>query len=336
MSHFSRPVTVLVTGSGGAAGVAVVRSLLAAGHRVISADCDPFAAGLYLVPEEDRVVLPRGDAPDFADRLLEEAVDRGVDVVIPTVDEELIVASRRRSAFYGAGVTVLVSATAALEGCLDKWRLIRLLEHVVPVPDSVLLDDAFDASARVYPLLVKPRTGRGGRGVTVVHDPAEIERMPCDGSLLVQEFLPGEEYSVDVLVDHSGRARASVPRLRIRIDSGVAVVARTVRDAELEAYGVAAATAAGIWGPANVQFRRDADGTPRLLEINPRFPGTLGVTIAAGVDLPALALADALGEPLASECGEFEEVGIVRFLDELVVPVAQLGEPRAWQSPVAA
>jgi carbamoyl-phosphate synthase large subunit len=116
---------------------------------------------------------------------------------------------------------------------------------------------------------------------------------------------------------------ASVPRLRARVDSGVSVGGRTVHDEELSSFGRAVAQATGITYVANVQCKRDAAGRPALLEVNPRMPGTLGLTIASGVDMPRLALAALLGQPLPATMS-FRERAVVRFLDERVIDPADI------------
>jgi carbamoyl-phosphate synthase large subunit len=126
-----------------------------------------------------------------------------------------------------------------------------------------------------------------------------------------------------VLAGADGHVIASVPRLRARVDSGVSVGGRTVHDAELESFGRAVAEATGITYVANVQAKRDAAGRPALLEVNPRMPGTLGLTIASGVDMPRLALAALLGRPVPASLG-FRERAMVRFLDERVIDPAEV------------
>ena len=91
-----------------------------------------------------------------------------------------------------------------------------------------------------------------------------------------------------MIADADGRVVAAVPRTRTRVDSGVSIAGRTVHDPELEETAAAVARAIGLVGVANVQLRRDRDGRPALLEVNPRFPGALPLTIAAGVDIPSL------------------------------------------------
>ncbi len=315
---------VLVSGAGGAAGIAVIRALGPAGHRIHAGDCDALATGLHLVAPDHRAVLPRGDDPGFSSAVLQLCLEREINVVIPTVDEELIALARSRPLFAEHGIIVLCPSADALERCLDKHALVEAVREVVACPRTELLDERFDSETWALPMIVKPRTGRGGEGFQVIEDAHSLALLPRDGNLIAQELLPGEEYSVDVLIDREGHVVAAVPRVRLRVDSGVAVVSRTLHDPELEHAAGRCARAAGIHGAANVQFRRDEQGTPRLLEINPRFPGTLAVTIASGVNLPALALADALGAGVPEDAGSFTPVGMVRMLSDTVVDAHEL------------
>ena len=111
-----------------------------------------------------------------------------------------------------------------------------------------------------------------------------------------------------------------MPRTRDRIDSGVAIAGRTVHDDGLIDEATRVAQMIGLQGIGNVQFRRAADGTPGLLEVNPRVPGTLTLTAAAGVDMCSLALADLLGGPVPDTV-EWDEVAVVRHLEDIVVPI---------------
>jgi carbamoyl-phosphate synthase large subunit len=128
---------------------------------------------------------------------------------------------------------------------------------------------------------------------------------------------------VDVLADAAGHVVASVPRVRERVDSGVSVAGRTMHDAELEQMGAAVATATGLTYIANVQFRRDAAGRPALLEVNPRVPGALPLTVASGVDMPRMALDSLRGRPLPQHA-EFSERAMVRFLDERFLDLSEI------------
>jgi len=319
-----RPLRVLVTGAGGPAAIAAMKSLAAdPSVELLAADMDPWAAGLYLVPSRARTLIPAGDAPDFTDVVLGRCRAFGVNVVLPTVDAELRPLARARAVFAAAGIDLLLAPAEALDVILDKLTLAQRCAGIVRVPRTELFDSLVDPAAWTYPVIVKPRTGSGSRGILQVGSAAELAALERSPRLLVQEFLPGEEYSIDVLADAGGHVIASVPRLRARVDSGVSVGGRTVHDTGLSSFGRAVAEATGITYVANVQCKRDAGGRPALLEVNPRMPGTLGLTIASGVDMPRLALAALRGEPVPAAMG-FRECAVVRFLDERVIDPADI------------
>lgn len=320
----TRPPRILVTGAGGAAAVTLLRSLASSAH-LVAADIDPVAVGLYLVAPDSRVILPRGDDPNFTSALLKEAIVNDVDLVIPTVDSELRGASAAREQFAAHGVRLLVESTSTLDTCLDKYELIQRCHDVVRTPRTILLtDDSAEEAASLLgsPLVVKPRRGSGGRGFEVIDDTAALDRLPRDGTILMQEYLPGDEYSIDVLASPDGHVVVAVPRRRDRVDSGIAVAGRTVRDKALEEFGTRVAAAIGATTVVNIQCRGAADGTPALLEVNARFPGTMALTMAAGVNMPALAVDAALGRPLPHQL-DFDEVAVVRHWADVVVPIEQ-------------
>ncbi|WP_299449985.1 ATP-grasp domain-containing protein [uncultured Serinicoccus sp.] len=319
-----RPV-VLVTGAGGAAAVTLIEAL-ADDWTVAAADLDPLAVGLYLVPVERRGLLPRGADPRFVDELLDLALRVGARLVVPTVDVELAGVAAARDRFAEHGIALLVEQPETLRLCLDKHLLMQHCAEVVRVPRTVLWDDRATA-AQVeeelgLPFIVKPRQGAGGRGFAVLHSAQELDLVPQDGTVIAQEHLPGEEFSIDVLGRPGGGPPvAAVPRRRDKVDSGIAVAGRTVADPELVAAGRAVAERIGVVGVVNVQVRRAADGTPALLEVNPRFPGTMSLTRAAGIDMPRLAAQAALGADLPKSL-DFTEVAVVRHWADVVVPVA--------------
>ena len=120
---------------------------------------------------------------------------------------------------------------------------------------------------------------------------------------------------------------AAVPRARLRVDSGVAVAGVTVHDDALIETASAVARAVGLTTVANVQLKYDAAGVPALLEVNPRFPGAMPLTIAAGVDMPSLTLDAVLGRPLPAHV-DFAEIANVRYLEDVFLPIDQVLKPR--------
>ena len=318
------PVTVLVTGAGGPAAVSVIKSLRAdPSVRLIAADMDAWAAGLYLLPPDARTLIPAGLDPDFVPVVLARCVALGVDVLIPTVDAEMRPLASARGEFAAAGIDMMLAPARALDLTLDKLALASCCDGQVLVPRTEPFDAAVEPGSWDYPVVVKPRTGSGSRDISVVVSRQELAGMDRSADFIVQEFLPGEEYSIDVLADAAGHVVASVPRVRARVDSGVSVAGRTMHDPGLEHFGAAVAATTGLTYIANVQARRDAAGRPALLEVNPRAPGALPLTMASGVNMPRLALDALRGRPVPGHV-DFHEVAMVRFLEERFMDLSEV------------
>ncbi|HQS17951.1 ATP-grasp domain-containing protein [Reyranella sp.] len=316
---------ILITGAGGAAAISVWKSL-GAGHELHMADMDPLAAGLYLVPEAQRLIIPRGDDPRLVDVLQDACRARGIEMLLPTVDSELFPVAMARERFEAAGVSLPISPAECLRLCRDKQLLLDRVKGEVPVPAFEPLTQEAADRVDAFPRFVKPRVGAGSRGVAKIVRREDLAQQPKDGSVLLQEYLPGEEYSVDVYVRRDGVVVAAVPRERMKVDSGIAVASRTVNVPEVIRSARRTAEIIGIRGIANVQFKRAADGVFKLLEVNPRFPGTLPLTIAAGIDMPRLMVDEAMGRPLPDKLMPFEELMVVRYWTE------RYFDPREWKA----
>jgi len=318
-----RPHRVLVTGCGGPSAISFMAAAGAERIEFYAGDIDPYAPGLYLVAPERRLILQPGDSSEFARSLLECCRELEIDVLVPTVDSELIPLASSRSAFTAAGTKLLLASESALRLCLDKWAVISAMDETVPVPRCEICNETLDWSSWTLPAIVKPRRGSGSRGVRLIDRWEQLDGCPRNEDLL-QEYLPGPEFSLDVLASTYGEIRAVVPRARLKLDSGIAVTSRTVHDPHLQALGRRAAELVGISGVANVQVKQDHAGVPRLIEINPRFTGTMPLTVASGINMPRLALGELLGTPIPAGELEFRDIAMVRYLEGVVLEVDEV------------
>ena len=315
---------ILITGGGGAAAISLLKSYKKHDYTLFVADIDPMAAGLYLVPASNRLIIPRGDDPSFIGQMKELAKRHAIDVFIPTVDSELFESADHRADFEKNGTSVMVAPADALATCLDKYLLMQEAEDIIPVPKTAVLDESFSLDGWSLPLIAKPRSGSGSRGIVLVKSADQLDHISLKGDYIVQEFLPGEEYSVDTLCDMDGKVLAAVPRERMKIDSGIAVAAKTVKHPELIDYASKIAEHLGLTFTSNVQFRFSSDGVPKLLEINARFPGTMPLTVSAGIDMPLLSMKMIEGEVFKKEDLDFSEIAVVRFLEEKNIELSEM------------
>lgn len=274
---------VLVTGAGGPAGIAVVRRLMALGHRVVAADADPRATGCALA--DVGVMVPRADHAHFVDALIGVALTHGVDALIGTVAEELPALTAGADRFAAAGVGTWFSDPVSVELCCDKSAFARALK-LAGVPHPATTDTPAGLVEVPGPWIVKPRAGRGSRGVRLLDTrSAVVEALRADPSLIAQTRLRGREFTADALVARSGEILTVVPRWREETKAGISVKGTTFDSAAVTDVVAGALEAVGLTGPANVQGFVADDGRVTAVEINPRFSGGLPLTLAAGADV---------------------------------------------------
>ncbi|WP_159942713.1 MULTISPECIES: ATP-grasp domain-containing protein [unclassified Nocardiopsis] len=312
----------MVTTAGSAPTPGTILNLREQGFRVVATDVDPTAPGLYLADRGH--LVPPGDSEAFLPRMRALCAEEGAAAVIPLVDEELV----RVGELAKDGVAVLLPRLDFVSTCLDKYVLMRELEDAgIGVPRTWLASewpsDAADSASGG--LIVKPRSGRGSRGVVVIDSVRDMARVVSEGGyaadeLIVQERVPGPEYTVSVVVWRDGEVQAVVPK-EVILKQGVTKYAVTRRHPEVDRVCRAVQTALRADGPFNVQLCLDDRGRPRVFEINPRFSSTASLTAAAGVDEITGLLRQAVAEGPRLTDDWREGVAMVRrwtddFLDE--------------------
>ena len=118
--------------------------------------------------------------------------------------------------------------------------------------------------------------------------------------LLVTEYLPGEEYSVDCLANH-GEVKLMVPRLRTKMINGISVEGEFVNDKNIITYCSEITKELQLHGNIGIQLKRSSRGKFLIIEINPRVQGTIVACLGAGVNLPLLAIKQELNLPISEE-----------------------------------
>ncbi|WP_336023556.1 ATP-grasp domain-containing protein [Halobellus salinisoli] len=228
-----------------------------------------------------------------------EVIDRfGYGYVLPVGGWTTNVFSEYRDSL-AAPVDDVLPSRDSMRIAQDKWRsylLARALE--VPAPETVKLDPAgslSDAADLGFPIVVKAGTESVPRYVEYVSSETELRAAVDDyaeryaDSPLAQEYLPGEGCGFFALY-LGGEPAGTYSHRRIREfppTGGKSACAESITDETLTEYGTQILDALGWNGPVMVEFKRDASGTPNLIEINPKFWGSLDLAIASGLDFPA-------------------------------------------------
>jgi sialic acid synthase SpsE len=239
VSRWSRPSSARLAASGGG--------------RVIVTDINPLSPAVHVA---DRAYLvPLSDAPDYLDEIAEICTLERVSLVIPTIDDELERFAKARDAFSTQGIRVAVSSPETCAICDDKLATCEYLRR-----QSVAAAQSWRAgqvpSDVAFPLFVKPRVGRGGVGAYRALDAEQLAFFNnYVHDAIVQEFLDGPEFTIDMLCDFDGRVLSVVPRERVVIRAGVIDRGRTSADRRLIDIAVETARVLRFVGAVNLQCR---------------------------------------------------------------------------------
>lgn len=346
----NKKLKVLLTGAGSPGGPGIIKCLQMASDRwdLVVADANPKATGRYIASEF--VQLPVASDEGFVDTLMKVCLEKGIDLVLPLVTAELFKLAARKDELARAGIRVVVSDERGLKVANDKIALYEMLKGAsISVPDFRLAFDidqlktaAFDLGYPEYSVVMKPGVSNGSRGVRVLdtrkdafqllfHEkPSHIystldEIIHIVGKntlppLLVSEYLPGDEITVDSIVT-SGEIKFIVARIRERMNAGISVAGRFEIHEDIFQTCAQIARILCLDGPIGFQFKRSSAGTYKIIEMNPRLQGTSVAALGLGVNLPQLAIEYCLNPDTPPYLGRREGVGFARFYDEVFYPI---------------
>jgi carbamoylphosphate synthase large subunit len=296
--------------------------------RLTVADANENAVGRYLT--NDFVQIPKADDPDFTKEILKLCLDKHIQAVLPLVTKELFPLSENKIQFEEKGIRILISSEEAIHISNNKSLCYQFLKNKgIEVPKFFVVNTveefihaAFELGHPHRQFCFKPSISNGSRGVRIVSDSLNeseevfkykpynlfityahalkiLSSQPFP-ELLLSEYLPGDEYSVDCLANH-GITELIVPRVRKKMINGISVQGEFVKDEAIIDYCKRIVEATGLHGNIGIQVKYSQDNRPLLLEINPRVQGTIVAALGAGINLPLLAIKQELGLPIQPE-----------------------------------
>ncbi len=299
---------VLVTDGETRATLAITRSLGRRGHQVIVGDAQAGALAQTSRYCERAVqyARPTVDEDSFVATLAETVARERIDVLLPVTDVTTAVVSERRGVFEPS-CRIPLAPKASIAAAADKAGLLELattLGVATPRTQRVETPNAMPSLELMFPVVVKPHRSRFRRGsgwgsgrVAYAADRIELDRLvavapPEAFPLLLQERIEGPGLGVFLcLRDGRTVARFCHRRLRERPPSGgVSVLSESISPSPVAVESAERLLRHLGWvGVAMIEFKVDQrDGVAKLMEINPRFWGSLQLAIDAGVDFPAI------------------------------------------------
>lgn len=216
-----------------------------------------------------------------------------IDFIIPAHDSVVLKLSQAK-ANGQLNCDVITSPVETCEVSRSKLKTYNKLKHAIPTPRVYKTREELKASD--LPIFMKPDVGQGSKGTYVAKTLEDVAYyLKNDPSLILLEYLPGTEYTVDCFTDKKGKLLFCEGRKRQRTSNGISVNSFTVNDDRFAnvAHKINGSLRfRGVWF---FQVKESANGELVLMEIAPRIAGTMGLVRCKGVNLVLLSLFDALG-----------------------------------------
>lgn len=318
-------ITVLITACGNVFMPGICKSIKENGEReirLVGADMNRDDTILQMCDTYYQV--PHADSPEYIESLLGICKKEQVDVLIPIMSTELNRLAENIEKFENIGTKLSISNPDSLKIANNKFALFDYLnKERLPCPEYMLVscvDDIDIALKKIgIPCVFKINEGSGSRGMRIV-DPSKsryemfIHEKPNSAYTSVvelknllsenkmppmhaMEYLPGNEYTVDMLVDN-GNIKYCLCRRGLNVQSSIILDGVVESRPEITNVCCEIASKLKLHGNIGFDIKERENGIPVILECNPRATAGIAEFTASGINLLYLCIKMLLGEPL--------------------------------------
>lgn len=261
--------------------------------------------------------VPFAYQSDYVDRLADIISTHKVNYLLVLSDEEALVLSEdtTKERLARLGCTVLLPDHTVVRTCKDKGDFLAFLSNQANLSETYnLVNNASDldtaACAMGYPenqFIIKPRNGRGSRGIMLIDDnasPSDIVKVRDNKSyslsfaktlfesesnldLIAMPYYSGEDYNIDVLCNR-GEVVYSMIQRRVAPKMGAITSAQIVNDSDIHNVIAELVSTLNVTGLINIELARcEQSNVPKVYEINPRPSAAFAFFCYQGVDVLA-------------------------------------------------
>lgn len=253
--------------------------------EIFASDISLSAPSLYFADE--KIISPRITDPDYIPFLLDYAKNNQIDCIIPTIDTDLLILAKHKQEFKQSGINVLINSPDKIEICRDKrYTSDYFISLGLKAPTAYSDWTVYMSKSGTFPAFIKPKDGSSSINAFKVNniEDLQIYAEKID-EYVVQPFISGKEYTVDIFCDFDGNPVYITPRERMVVRAGEVLKTKIVQDDIIISEMEKLISNFKPCGPITVQLiRDDKTGDDYYIEINPRFGGGSPLSMKAGAD----------------------------------------------------
>lgn len=292
--------------------------------NIVATDLSPVAPALSVADKP--YLVPRIDAPDYFDKILDICQKEDIKAITTLIDPEISILANHREELLARHIMPLCPAEWTAKLCFDKYEMFRYLSEkgvrtVLTYNSLEGLREGLEKGEVSFPVFMKPVNGSGSVGIGKVHDWEEAVAKFNDGKFtyIIQELMTGGDCDADVYVDclsHKPVAAFSKKKIESRIGGASKTI--SFKDPKLFKFIEEVCSVLELNGPCDMDFFIK-DGEYYLSEINPRFGGAYLHAYGAGVDFIKLILNNMHGIENEQAIGQYDEDVIMMMYDDVVI-----------------
>lgn len=232
--------------------------------------------------------VPFVDDPEFIPALQNICKNYNIDFIFPAHDSAVLKLAQHAHEF---DAEIITSSLETNEICRSKEKTYNKFQDIIPTPKVFRKDNI-----KTYPVFLKPSVGQGSKGTQKVTNTYELDfYLSQNSDLLILEYLPGKEYTIDCFTDRHGKLLYAMGRQRIRISNGISVSSKPINNPKFNELAKKINEVLSFRGVWFFQVKENIDGEFVLMEIAPRIAGTMGLSLGLGINFAQLSLFDRMG-----------------------------------------
>ena len=284
--------------------------------KIITADISNTAPATYF--GDKNYIIPRIGQEGYIQSVIDICKKENIKLVVPTIDTELLImAENKETIEKESEAKVLISSKTVIEICRNKINTNRFFkENGFGVPREITLEDIKSKNYK-FPLFIKPFNGSSSISTFKVNNEKELNFfIEYVNNPIIQEFVEGKEYTIDVFVDFNGNLITIVPRLRLATRSGEIAKGKIVKDRDIIEEVKKVINKLEPIGHITIQCMK-SNKEIKFIEINPRFGGGAPMSIKAGANSPFNLYKLLKGEKLEYNEDYMDNMLALRFDDSI-------------------
>lgn len=266
--------------------------------------------------------MPRLDAPNYIDALMKLCKAHNINLIVPTIDTELLELAKNRVRFKEQGISIVISSVEFVSVCRDKRQTHQFFEeHQVNVAKEYTKDNY------TLPVFIKPIDGSRSLDTYLIRSKEDLTEYHFNNEkLMFLEYLDHDDYdefTCDLYFNKDHKLKCVVPRKRLEVRDGEVYKALTVNNSLVPYIKENLNYIKGAVGCLTAQFFLHKIENDKIyaIEVNPRFGGGYPLTYLSGANFPKWILEEYLLEKTIEDKFDVWECDLlmIRYDDEILV-----------------